>query len=109
MSKVLTLPVKAVYFFEIQSGYKTEEYRLCTPYWSKRIENHDYFGVEITLGYPSRDCAERRIFFPWRGFRKTTIVHSHFGSEPVLVYAIRLAKGRRAVGWVECNETRHLG
>jgi len=32
----LRIPVKSTYFAQIKSGTKTEEYRLCTPYWKKR-------------------------------------------------------------------------
>ena len=92
MSQTLFLSVKAEYFFEIQSGYKTEEYRLFTPYWRVRLEDRDYSRLLITLGYTPRNCVERRLFFPWRGFRLITITHPHFGLDPVLVYAIRLSE-----------------
>lgn len=86
----LNLPLKRVYFEAIRSGDKFEEYRLVTPYWQRRLEGRDYDEIVLTLGYPARDDHERRLTRPWRGFRKTTIIHEHFGPDPVEVYAIRV-------------------
>lgn len=87
----LVLPLKAEYFNAIKAGTKTEEFRLRTPFWRKRLEGKTFDHVVLTLGYPARDDAERRLVLPWRGMRKTTIAHQHFGPKPVAVYAIRLA------------------
>lgn len=84
----LTLPLKGEYFDQIKAGTKPEEFRLCTEYWRKRLEGRSYDSIVLTKGYPSRDDAERRLKLPWRGFRKTTITHPHFGAEPVEVFAI---------------------
>lgn len=86
----LNLPLKGMYFDQIKSGEKVEEYRLCTPYWSKRLEGRDYTGISLTKGYPPKTDDSRRIARPWRGCRKTTITHPHFGPDPVEVYAIRV-------------------
>lgn len=86
----LYLPVKGVYFDQIKSGEKTEEYRLLTPFWAKRLVNRHYDQIVLTCGYPASDDVERRISRPWRGYRKTTITHEHFGPDPVQVYAIRV-------------------
>ena len=88
--RVLTLPVKAIYFDRIKAGIKTEEYRLTTPFWAKRIRFKHFDAVVITLGYPARDDAERRLTFPWSGYEVKTITHEHFGPEPVEVFAINL-------------------
>ncbi len=88
----LVLPLKAEYFNAIKAGTKPEEFRLCTPYWRKRLAVAPERLV-LTLGYPARDDATRRLVLPWRGMRVTTITHPHFGSEPVEVFAIKVLPG----------------
>ena len=90
--KSLTLNLKREYFEQIKSGIKTEEYRLCTPYWSKRLEGKTFDKIIIKLGYPKNDEIEKIIEFPWKGYKKRKITHKHFGSNPVKVYAIKLIK-----------------
>lgn len=84
----LSLPLKREYFDAIQSGKKLEEYRLCTPYWTKRLEGKTYERIMLTLGYPSASDHKRRIAKPWLGFTRKTITHPHFGAAPVEVFAI---------------------
>lgn len=86
--RTLTLPLKAMYFNQIKSGEKTEEYRLCNEYWSKRLMGREYDQIVLTLGYPRADDAERRMTRPWQGFTIKTLSHQHFGPNPVTVYAI---------------------
>lgn len=88
--KTLVLPVKGIYFDQIKAGTKTEEYRLITPFWAKRIRFKHFDAVVVTRGYPARDDAERRLAFPWRGYEVKTITHAHFGPEPVEVFAIKV-------------------
>lgn len=88
--KVLTLPLKGVYFDQIKAGSKPFEYRLRTPYWRKRLEGRTYDAVTVTKGYPAGDDSERRQTFPWRGYEEQTITHEFFGPEPVEVFAIRV-------------------
>ena len=71
----LVLPLKREYFEQIKHGEKLEEFRLCTPYWAKRLEGREYGRVVLTLGYPSRNDTERRMVRPWRGFTKRRITH----------------------------------
>lgn len=87
----LTLPLKAEYFDAIKAGTKTEEYRLTTPFWRKRIEGRTFDHVILTKGYPSTGDLGKRLKLPWRGYSIKTITHPHFGSEPVEVFAIRVA------------------
>lgn len=47
--KVLHLPVKALYFRQMQTGEKKYEYRLQTDYWRKRLEGREYDEVHIKL------------------------------------------------------------
>lgn len=90
-SIVLTLSLKGEYFQAIKAGTKSEEFRLCSPYWIRRLEGRSFSGIVLTHGYPSRDNAERRLVLPWRGLRRTTIQHPHFGPQPVEVYAIAVS------------------
>lgn len=84
----LVLPLKAEYFNAIKAGTKPEEFRLCTPFWKKRLEGKTFARIVLTLGYPKADDAARRLVRPWRGYRITTITHPHFGPNPVEVFAI---------------------
>lgn len=84
----LVLPVKREYFEQMRDGTKLAEYRLCTEYWRRRLLGRTYDSVVITLGYPKKDDAARRLVFPWRGYKVETIQHKHFGPDPVTVFAI---------------------
>lgn len=90
--RTLVLPLKAQYFNEIKAGTKTEEFRLCTPYWQNRLKSpFGYFDqIVLTLGYPKRGDESRRLLRPWQGFTVKTITHPHFGPHPVEVYAIKV-------------------
>lgn len=92
MSKDLILPVKRIYFEQMRDGTKLAEYRLCTPFWGKRLQGRKYDRVVITLGYPKRDDTERRLVFPYRGYTMEVITHPHFGADPVSVFAIIVGK-----------------
>lgn len=86
----LILHVKGKYFDQIKAGTKPFEYRLQTEYWRKRLVGREYDRVIIYLGYPASNDADRMIPFPWRGYEEQTITHEHFGTGPVLVFAIKL-------------------
>ena len=90
MTRVLHLAMKGQYFDEIRSGEKPEEFRLCTPFWAKRLEGRDYDEIQLTRGYPAKGDVERHMTRPWRGWQRKTITHPHFGPDPVEVYAIRV-------------------
>lgn len=85
---ILYLPLKAVYFDQIQAGTKPVEYRLRTPYWRRRLEGRTYNGIELTRGYPPAADTQHRMRRPWRGYAIETIQHEHFGPDPVEVFAI---------------------
>jgi hypothetical protein len=89
--RTLTLALKAEYFDAIRDGSKIEEFRLRNDYWAKRLEGREYDLVVLTKGYPKTDDMSRRIQVPWRGFRKITITHPHFGNVPTEVYAIQVS------------------
>lgn len=86
----LHLAVKRVYFDSARIGTKGEEYRLVTPYWTKRLLGRAYDMIVYTLGYPPAGDPERTLLFEYRGYRKTRITHPHFGPHEVEVYAISL-------------------
>jgi len=86
----LILPLKGEFFDQIKAGTKPKEYRLCTPYWAKRLVNRSYDRVILTKGYPARGDHERRLVLPWQGYGIEVIEHAFFGSKPVLVYAINV-------------------
>jgi ASC-1-like (ASCH) protein len=86
--KTLTLPLKAIYFNQIKAGTKLLEYRLCTPFWRKRLEGKHYDRIVLTLGYPKSTDNERRLTINRVRWSIKTITHPHFGAEPVRVYAI---------------------
>lgn len=86
----LVLHVRREYFAQIARDEKNEEYRLVTPYWTKRLEGRRYKRIVILSGYPARDDASRRLVFPWCGCERKVIVHPHFGDLPVEVFAIPL-------------------
>lgn len=86
----LYLPVRGIYFDAMQRGDKTEEYRLVTPWWEKRLVGREYARIILTRGYPRKDDCSRRLIVPWRGYTIRTLTHPHFGDTPVDVFAIRV-------------------
>ncbi len=88
--KILRLNLKGEYFDQIKAGTKTEEYRLCKPFWEKRLEGRYYDELHILRGYPAKGNTSHCIIRPWRGFVIKTIIHPHFGPHPVKVYAINV-------------------
>ncbi len=95
MSKTLVLPLKGIYFDAIRRGEKVAEYRLVTPYWSKRLEGRSYKSVILKRGYPKNGDDERILVLPWQGVTRKTITHPHFGPSPVEVYAINVDRNPR--------------
>lgn len=88
MTRVLHLPVKGVYFYQIKDGTKKYEYRLQTNYWRKRLVSREYDEIHIKHGYPKIGDSSRVEIRPWLGFEEQTIKHDHFGAKPVSVFAI---------------------
>ena len=86
----LILNLKAEYFQAIKDGSKSEEYRLRTDYWRRRLEDRVFSHIELRLGYPKRGTKGRILLRQWRGLRVTAITHPHFGPNPVEVYAIKV-------------------
>ena len=88
--KALVLHVKHVYFAAMQDGSKPEEFRLCTDYWRKRLENNPYSHILIYDGYPKRGDTGKQLLVPYHGYTVRTINHEHFGADAVQVYAIKI-------------------
>lgn len=99
--RVLQLAVEGQYFKEMLSGLKTEEFRIPNQYWTRRLVDREYDEMVITWGYPSKTDKKRRITMPYRGYRKTTITHPHFGAEPQAVFAIAIAP---IIDWDESSQ-----
>jgi len=92
----LRIPLKGVFFDQIKAGTKVEEFRICKPYWAKRLEGRSYDRLVLPKGYPKRCDIERTLVLPYRGYVKKTHTHEHFGAEPVEVYAIKCDAGEAA-------------
>lgn len=94
----LQLAVNGEYFDAMERGEKTEEYRLVNDYWRKRLVNmkesgqigRKYDRLIITRGYPKKNETSKRIDIPYDGWTIKTIIHPHFGTEPVKVFAIKV-------------------
>ena len=89
----LLLNLKRIYFDQIATGEKTEEYREIIPFNTSRVTNPGLKTIELQLGYPAHSDTDRIMIFPWNGYEVKTIQHNEFGATPVKVYAIPL-RGR---------------
>lgn len=98
VERTLTLHMKAIYFDQIKAGTKVEEFRLCTPYWGKRLLERSYDSIVLTKGYPAAEDSEHRMVLPWRGYAIKVLQHPHFGDEAVSVFAIRVSSSLPSTG-----------
>ena len=89
---LIVIPLNGEYFDLIKKGDKTEEYRLTTKYWKKRLVNRNYREIVFTRGYPKIEDQEKRLSFKYDGYEIKTITHKHFGADPVEVFAIQFSK-----------------
>lgn len=85
----LFLIVKKKYFDQINSGEKTEEFRLVTPYWTNRLVGRKYDKIIFQNGYSKKSP---RIELKYMGYEIKNIRHEFFGNEQVVVFAIQLGK-----------------
>lgn len=83
----LHLNLKGEYFDQIKAGSKLYEFRAYKT-WANRLEDKTFDRIFIKRGYPKRTDISKVIERPWRGYELQTIKHPHFGSEPVVVFAI---------------------
>lgn len=80
----LFLIVTGKYFDAIRSGEKTSEYRLVTEYWVKRLTRKNWKHVIFQLGYGGDQRIRKKIV----EIKLSTILHEHFGDNPVEVFEI---------------------
>lgn len=91
LMKILHINVKKEYFYQIKSGEKIFEFRLCEKvFWQKRLIGKHYDLIHIKLGYPKNGDKERIIERPYMDFSRFIIKHKHFGIDPVKVFAIKV-------------------
>lgn len=90
--RILTLRLKRHWWEQIANGEKSAEMRLRSEYWARRLEGREYDEVHIWLGYPPASDRSKLIRRRWAGFRRRTVRHEEFGSEPVPVYAIDVSQ-----------------
>lgn len=93
VGRVLTLPMKAIYFDQVKAGTKPREYRLVTDFWRRRLVGKVFTHVELTRGYPSRHDTTNRLRLPWKGYTIEEITHPEFGTRPVSVFSIDVSAG----------------
>ena len=72
----LRLHVKACYFDEIDAGTKPDEFRLCSPYWTKRLVGKVFDGIEVLKGYPKAGDLSR-IFASLVNMYDATVKYGH--------------------------------
>lgn len=86
--RLLHVSVITKYFVGMRDRSKLAEYRLQNDYWRKRLVGREYDYVVVARGYPKRGDLGNRLVFPWRGYTELTLLHEHFGPDPVEVFAI---------------------
>lgn len=86
----LHLHVKGIYFEQIKSGEKKEEYRETTDYWKKILSKAPFENVIIYNAYPERGDEKNIVRRPWKGMIKKSITHEHFGNVNKEVFAIKV-------------------
>ena len=90
----LHIPMKWEFFDQIASGEKTEEYRLTSTYWRRRIEGRDFERIVLSGGYPtiSRKLSRHYTFpgFPLK--MMTTAIGP--GLRPAARHAEHTARAR---------------
>jgi len=84
----LFLILKKKWFDKINSGKKKEEYRLITPFWTKRLLNREYDSVIFQLGY-NKKAGRMKFKIEHITIKNITQWET---KEKVNVYAIRLGK-----------------
>jgi len=87
---ILKLHVKSVYFNQIKSGEKTEEYRDYYK-WRLKILGENFDQVWIYDAYKKKS-PDTIMKFLWNGAPVKIIVHPHFGMRRTRVFAIGLTE-----------------
>lgn len=87
---ILRLNLKTKWWNQIKSGEKSDELRLATDYWKKRLIGRNYQEVHLLRGYPKQGDTESLIRRKFGGITEQTIVHEEFGPNPVKVFVIEV-------------------
>ena len=90
--RILTLRMKGRWWNEIAAGTKTEELRLQTDYWQKRLVDVEYDEIQLWLGYPPRTDTSKLIRRKWVSAEPCNVLHEEFGPDPVAVFAIDVSQ-----------------
>ena len=85
----LFLIIKRKYFDQIILGQKTEELRIASPYFEKKLLGRNYKTITLQAGYNKNSP---RLTAEYTGLELKEIQHEIFGPKPVLVFAIKLGK-----------------
>lgn len=85
--ETLFIVIKQTYFDQIKAGTKTEEYRMVTKYWKKRIEGRRYTHIIFQAGY-RKDADKMQVVY--NGYTSRFLKHEFFGNNEVYVYALKL-------------------
>jgi len=87
--RILHVHLKYKWYDQIASGEKTDEMRLVTDRWTKRLVGQEYDEVCLYRGYPKKcNYKGNRMFRKFGGVTKKTVKHEEFGAEPVEVFVI---------------------
>lgn len=85
---LLFIILKGEYFHQIAAGTKTEEYRITSEYWAKKIIDHHYSHIIFQLGY---SATAPRMIIEYLGYEKKNISSVVYNGQ-VEVFALKLGK-----------------
>jgi hypothetical protein len=86
--KPLFIILKGEYFHQIAGGTKTEEYRIASDYWAKKIIDRQYSHIIFQLGY---SATAPRMTVEYLGYKKKIIPSIVYNGQ-VEVFALKLGK-----------------
>ncbi|WP_417744770.1 hypothetical protein [Rosistilla oblonga] len=90
--RILTIRLKGKWWDQIDSGEKTEELRLQTDYWRKRLIGREYDEIHLWHGYPPKTDTSKLLCRRWNGVTACTETHEEFGEDPVALFAIDVSE-----------------
>jgi hypothetical protein len=86
--KPLFIILKGEYFHQIAAGTKTEEYRITSDYWAKKIIDRHYSRIVFQLGY---SATAPRMTVEYLGYKKKVIPSVVYNGQ-VEVFALKLGQ-----------------
>jgi hypothetical protein len=86
--KPLFIILKGEYFHQIAAGSKTEEYRITSDYWAKKIIDRHYSHIVFQLGY---SATAARMTVEYLGYEKKFISSVIYNGQ-VQVFALKLGQ-----------------